>query len=327
MLLSSTLSALAIALIADRIAGEPEWLWGRLPHPVVLFGRAIEQLESRWNNPDLSFRAQQRRGVVVLAGLTLSGLAAGAAIEAVLPAGVPGILALGLMASTLLAHRSLADHVSAVAAALRARGVQGGREAVALIVGRDVGELRVSGVARAAIESAAENFSDGLVAPAFWFALLGMPGLIVYKLVNTADSMIGHRTPRYEAFGWAAARLDDALNFIPARLSAALMVIAAPVVGGSARAALEAAWRDAPRHRSPNAGWPEAATAGSLGLALGGPRSYGDVSVEGAWLNQHGRAEAGEGDIGAALRLIDVSWAILAAAVAGGALTVLWSGR
>jgi adenosylcobinamide-phosphate synthase len=172
------------------------------------------------------------------------------------------------------------------------------------------------GIARAAIESAAENFSDAVVAPAFWYLLLGLPGLLIYRAVNTADSMIGHRTPRYLAFGWAAARFDDFLNLVPARLSALLIVATAAMAGCDARAAVRAARQDAPKHKSPNAGWPEAALAGALGLALGGPRRYGSEAVDGAWLNAAGRPDASPDDIGAAVRLIDGAWALLLMIVA-----------
>ena len=165
--------------------------------------------------------------------------------------------------------------------------------------------------ARAAIESAAENFSDAVVAPALWYLAFGLPGLFVYKIVNTADSMIGHRSLRYEAFGWASARFDDLLNVIPARIAAGLIAAAAALTGRSGRGAAAAAWRDARRHKSPNAGWPEAAVAGALGLALGGPRRYGDLAVDGAWLNERGRADTAPTDIRATLRLLDAAWAIL----------------
>jgi adenosylcobinamide-phosphate synthase len=229
-----------------------------------------------------------------------------------------------LVVAVFLAQKSLLDHVRRVAQALGTGGADAGRKAVAMIVGRDTSVLDGAGVSRAAIESAAENFSDGLVAPVFWYALLGLPGLLVFKVVNTADSMIGHRSPRYEAFGWAAARLDDLMNLIPARLSALLIAAAAALAGGAAGHAAAAAWHDARFHRSPNAGWPEAAAAGALGLALGGPRRYGNLIVEGAWLNGQGRSEAGPDDIFAAIRLIDTAWALLLTAVM---LIALWRGQ
>jgi adenosylcobinamide-phosphate synthase len=176
--------------------------------------------------------------------------------------------------------------------------------AVSRIVGRDPEALDEAGVCRAAIESTAENFSDGIVAPAFWYLIAGLPGILAYKAVNTADSMIGHRSDRYRAFGWAAARLDDLLNYIPARISGALLTAAAPAVGGSAKGALNAMLRDARKHRSANAGWPEAAMAGALGLALAGPRIYASGRVEDAWMNASGRPNAKPSDIASALRLL-----------------------
>jgi adenosylcobinamide-phosphate synthase len=173
-----------------------------------------------------------------------------------------------------------------------------------MIVGRDPDQLDEAGVCRAAIESCAENFSDGVVAPAFWLALLGLPGLIAYKAINTADSMIGHLNPRYQAFGWATARLDDLVNLIPARLSGLLVAIVAPVAGGATIAALKVMWRDAGKHRSPNAGWPESAAAGALGLALAGPRRYGERIVDDAFLNAEAGKAATPDDIGRALHLL-----------------------
>src|SRR5690554_4671448 len=199
--------------------------------------------------------------------------------------------------SSLVAQKSLYDHVAAVARGLEQGGLEGGRKAVSLIVGRDPESLDQAGVARAAIESLSENFSDAVVAPVFWAALFGLPGLLAYKAVNTADSMIGHRTPRHAAFGWAAARLDDAVNLIPARL-AGLRIAGAALLLPGARAgnALRAMGRDAPRHRSPNAGWQEAAMGGALGLALAGPRRYGGQVVEDAWMGAGGRTDAGPAD-------------------------------
>jgi adenosylcobinamide-phosphate synthase len=214
-----------------------------------------------------------------------------------------GIIAVAALASTLLAQRSLGAHVARVADALEYEGLTAGRAAVAHIVGRDTAALDEAGVARAAIESLAENFSDGVVAPAFWMAIAGLPGAAVYKAINTADSMIGHRTERHEAFGWAAARLDDLVNLPASRLSA-LLIAAAAVAHGPERAAAawRATWRDAHRHRSPNAGYPEAAMAGALGLALGGPRVYGGVAVDDGLMG-NGRREATAADIRAALAL------------------------
>jgi adenosylcobinamide-phosphate synthase len=207
----------------------------------------------------------------------------------------------------------LADHVSAVARALRL-SVPEGRRAVAMIVGRDTAAMDGPAVARSAIESGAENFSDGVVAPAFWFAVAGLPGLLAYKLVNTADSMIGHRTPRHESFGWASARLDDLLNLVPARLSALLLWITGP----------RGDWRgivaDARLHRSPNAGWPEAAMARVLDVALSGPRSYHGKMRDYPWVHPRGRTAIGAPEIESAVRTLWRAWAILLALALLGAL-------
>ncbi len=237
-----------------------------------------------------------------------------------------GLLVLAVLASTLLAQRSLHAHVARVAVALETAGLPAARQAVAQIVGRDPDALDEAGVARAAIESLAENFSDGVVAPAFWMAIAGLPGAAIYKAINTADSMIGHRTPRHEAFGFAAARLDDLVN-LPASRLAALLIIAAAALGKdtSARGAWRAVWRDASRHRSPNAGYPEAAMAGALGLALAGPRQYGGVLVADATMGD-GRRDAAAADILAALALYRRADALLIALFAAVAAIVIATG-
>jgi adenosylcobinamide-phosphate synthase len=227
-----------------------------------------------------------------------------------------GLIAVAVVASTLIAQRSLHRHVADVATALEQSGVIAGRTAVAKIVGRDTGALDAAGVARAAIESLAENFSDAVVAPVFWMAIAGLPGAALYKAINTADSMIGHRTPRHEAFGWAAARLDDLVNLPASRLSALLLIAAAALnKTASAAAAWRAVLRDASRHRSPNAGYPEAAMAGALGLSLAGPRVYGGVKVDDAAMGD-GRRDATAADIRRALTLYRYADAILIALVA-----------
>jgi adenosylcobinamide-phosphate synthase len=218
-----------------------------------------------------------------------------------------------VVAAILLAQRSLAQHVGAVADALRL-SVGDGRLAVAQIVGRDTAAMDGSDVARAAIESAAENLSDGVIAPVFWFVVAGLPGLVAYKVVNTADSMIGHRTPRHKEFGWAAARLDDVLNLIPARLTALLIAVAA-----RAPHALPVIWRDASLHRSPNAGWPEAAMAASLGVALAGPRSYHGERRDYPFVNGEGRHDIGADQIDAAVHLLWRTWGL-----ALGLVVLLW---
>lgn len=290
------------ALLLDAALGEPRWLWDRLPHPAVLMGRAVGYAEARLNH------GGQRRlkGVLAMVGLGLGALALGFGIQAVPDGGVLEVVA----AAVLLAQRSLVQHVQAVGDALRI-SLPGGRRAVSMIVGRDVAALDEAGVSRAAIESAAENLSDGVIAPAFWFLVGGLPALILYKITNTADSMIGHRTPRYEAFGWAAARFDDLLNLVPARLTALLIAVThgwldpRPIL------------RDAPLHRSPNAGWPEAAMAPVLGVALSGPRSYHGELRDFPWVWDEGRRDAGPDDIDAACgALWRAWWGMLALTVA-----------
>jgi adenosylcobinamide-phosphate synthase len=287
---------LVLALLLDAAFGEPRALWDRLPHPAVLMGRAVDWTDRRLND--------RTRGRGVLALLLLAG---GAGVLGLLLHAALGALAEVVLGAILLAQRSLVEHVRDVARALRLSPGEG-RRMVARIVGRDTGGMDEAAVARAAIESAAENFSDGVVAPAFWFAVAGLPGLLIYKVVNTADSMIGHRTPRHEAFGWAAARADDALNWIPARLSALLIRLA----GG--RGAWSAIAADARLHRSPNAGWPEAAMARALGVALAGPRSYHGRMQAFPFVHPEGRHAIGAPEIEAATAVLWRAWGLLLAA-------------
>lgn len=300
-------AALAVALVLDAAFGEPKWLWDRAPHPAVVMGRAVGWLDARLNRG-----AQARAMGVIALGLLVMGAGAVGIILAEL-----GWVFEVLGAAILLAHRSLLDHVRAVALGLRT-SVADGRAAVAMIVGRDVETLDRAGVARAAIESGAENFSDGVVAPAFWFLVAGLPGILIYKVVNTADSMVGYRTPRHEAFGWASARLDDVLNWVPARLTAGLI---AAVHG---RLFDRGYWarvrRDAGLHRSPNAGWPEAALAPVLDVALAGPRIYHGNREDFPFVHPEGRRDPGPEDIDAACRTLWRVWLGLFVVVAVAAI-------
>ena len=317
---SNTLFIVVAALAFDALIGDPDWLWRRLPHPVALIGSLIEFLDRMLNREAWPPSRRKAAGVVVVTFLVaLSGLI-GFLAEAALQHIVFGNIALGLIASVLVAQRSLYQHVAEVRSAFAEGGLADARVAVSMIVGRDPEQLDEAGVSRAAIESCAENFSDGVVAPVFWLALLGLPGLIAYKAINTADSMIGHRTARHEFFGWAAARLDDLVNFIPARLSGLLLAIVAPIANGAIEIALKVMRRDAPTHRSPNAGWPESAMAGALGLALAGPRRYGEHIVDDPFLNADTRKEATPGDIGRALDLYAAACLLQAAVYAALAL-------
>ncbi|WP_339853163.1 adenosylcobinamide-phosphate synthase CbiB [uncultured Nisaea sp.] len=301
--LQSTAGILCLALVLDALIGDPPALWRRLPHPVVLFGALIGWGEARWNRVDAGDAARRQGGVLLVVLLLLAAALTGWLLHRLVSFVSYGWLLEAAIASVFLAQRSLHDHVIAVAKAFEADGLPGARRAVSMIVGRDPEQLDEGGVSRAAIETAAENFSDGVVAPAFWYLLAGLPGLLAYKALNTADSMIGHKNARYQEFGWAAARLDDLANLIPARFSAALIWAAAFVTPrGHARSSFRATLRDARLHRSPNAGWPEAAMAGALGLRLAGPRVYSGKKVEDAWMGAGG-ADAGMGDIRRALVL------------------------
>lgn len=298
-----TVTLTLAALLIEAVVGYPDRLVRSIGHPVTWIGRLIRALERNCNS-DTATPARRRALGLITVLLIVSIVAV---VTLVIERGLLllpfGLIGVGVLASALIAQRSLHEHVARVADALDNAGVTGGREAVSHIVGRDVAVLDVAGIARAAIESLAENFSDGVVAPVFWMLIAGLPGAAVYKAVNTADSMIGHRTPRYQAFGWAAARLDDLLNLPASRLSAFLIIAAASVTPrASASGAWRAVRRDAGRHRSPNAGYPEAAMAGALGLALAGPRSYGGVRVDDTLMGD-GRRAADAGDIRAALGL------------------------
>jgi len=261
------------ALVLEALVGYPAWLYRRLSHPVVAVGAAIDWLERTWNRPVRSASVRKALGVCAVVLWVGAAIAAGASLDRTLKAQVWGFPVWVAIATVGLAQKSLHQHVVAVERPLKAQDLPSARAAVAQIVGRDVDRLDPSGVSAAAIESLAESFSDGIVAPAFWLLVGGLAGLFAYKVVNTADSMIGHLESRYRAFGWAAARTDDLMNLIPARLTGALIALAG--AGG---------WsvmvRDAPRHASPNAGWPEAAMAGALGLQLGGPAVYDGEILE-----------------------------------------------
>lgn len=300
---TDTLLITLAALVADAIIGDPDWLWRRLAHPVTLFGRAIAALDRALNREAWPPARRKFFGIVAVLLLVSAALLAGYVLEAITPRGLAGDIALGLAASTLIAQRSLYQHVARVRAAFGTGGLKAARDAVSLIVGRDPNSLDESGVSRAAIESCAENFSDGVVAPTFWLALLGLPGLLAYKAINTADSMIGHRSDKYRDFGWASARLDDLVNLVPARFAGLLLALAAPAVRGSIASALKTMWRDARHHRSPNAGWPESAVAGALGIKLAGPRRYAEGVVDDPCLNADG-GDAAPADIRRTLRML-----------------------
>ncbi len=326
-MIATSFAICAVALVVEAWLGYPNALFARIGHPVTWVGAALAALDARLNRDDLPAPARRARGFAALAALLVVSLGLASAVEAIafaLPHAA-ALLITGLLASTCLAQRSLDTHVLAVADALETQGLAAGRAAVAKIVGRDTAGLDEAAIARAAIESLAENFADGVMAPAFWLALGGLPGGIGYKAVNTADSMIGHLTPRHAAFGFAAAKLDDLVNWPASRLAALWLVAAAALTpGASAGDAWRIMRRDARGHASPNAGWPEAAMAGALGLSLGGPRVYAGRQIEDATIGDGTRA-ADAGAIRRALTLYRVACGLEIAVAILAALALAWA--
>ncbi|HVZ03337.1 adenosylcobinamide-phosphate synthase CbiB [Hyphomicrobium sp.] len=313
MSVATALFVLIAALCTEAAFGYPQSLYRTVGHPVIWIGALIGKLDQTLNRDDLSDSTRKTFGVLALALIITVPVIIAWVIERALEPSWLGKLVIALLASTLIASRSLYEHVRDVARALDDKGLEAARRAVGRIVGRNPQTLDEHGVARAAIESLAENASDGVTAPVFWFAVLGLPGLAAYKAINTADSMIGHRTLRHEQFGWAAARLDDVVNLPASRLTGLLLTMAACVVpNGSPGEALRAMRRDARHHRSPNAGWPESAMAGALGLRLNGPKTYGTARVEDAYMGD-GRRNVTAADITHALQLSSVAWALMLA--------------
>lgn len=315
---------LILAIGVDALIGDPPALWRQVPHPVTVIGRLITLLDNRLNRETRSFNTRRVRGVITLVALVFLSAYLGFIIHDLAVHLKQVLLIETILVAILIAQRSLYDHVLRVMQALQHDGLVAGRSAVSHIVGRDPNSLDIYGVARAGIESLAENFSDGVIAPILAYAVAGLPGLFVYKTVNTLDSMIGHKNPRYLAFGWASARFDDLLNLVPARITGLLLVMAACFVPHAAPGrALLTMMRDAPKHRSPNAGWPEAAMAGALGLALAGPRRYGLDVVDDAWMGD-GRAKATHQDIKRSLFLYGVAALIMVLVLALGMILLVF---
>jgi adenosylcobinamide-phosphate synthase len=310
-------AALALfAMLIELCIGYPERLVRVIGHPVTWIGALIGGLDRLFNR-DMTPALRRLAGILAVA-LALGVVGAISFVVQWQLLRLPfGVVPVAVLASALIAQRSLHRYVANVASALELQDLDAGRKAVSHIVGRDTARLDRAGIARAAIESLAENFSDGIVAPVFWLVVAGLPGAALYKAINTADSMIGHRTPRYADFGWTAARLDDLVNLPASRLAALLLILASVLRDdASAGAAWRAVRRDAARHRSPNAGYPEAAMAGALGLSLAGPRFYAGIRVEDAFMGD-GRREAEAKDIRRALALYRCADAILLALLAG----------
>ena len=315
-----------LALLTEATLGYPDRVLRAIGHPVTWIGRMIDLLDRLLNRDTSTGSGRKAAGFVAAFLIAVVPAVAAYGIERGLSLLSFGFVIVGILASSLLAQRSLHQHVARVAEALEREGLGGGRRAVSQIVGRDPDVLDEAGVARAAIESLAENFSDGVVAPTLWLAVGGLAGGVAYKAVNTADSMIGHKTARHRDFGFASARLDDLVNLPASRLSALLIILAAAISNGaSPSGAWRAVFRDARHHRSPNAGWPEAAMAGALGLALAGPRVYGGVLVDDGTMGD-GRRDANARDIRAALKLYRRADMILIALVASLALAVIAPG-
>lgn len=299
-----TLLILTTALLIDRVLGDPPWLWSRIPHPVVVFGKAIAFFDRQFNGRGLAGPDRRAYGIMSIVALLIASVIAGWLMHRLLArAGHFGTLVEILIVAVLLAQKSLSDHVAAVAKGLREDGLAGGRRAIAMVVGRDPEALDQAAISRAAIETLAENFSDGVVAPALYYAIFGLPGIFAYKMLNTADSMIGHKTARHLQFGWASARLDDLANWPAARLSALLIAGGGWIERGlmAGRRALTTAFTDHGLHRSPNSGWPESAMAGALDVALAGPRVYAGEQVQEPMQNAAGRRALGPADIDAAI--------------------------
>ena len=290
--------ALLIIFVLDRLIGDPVWLWGRISHPVVWMGKAIGFLERQFNLTKYSPSQRQQYGMIAMTLLIASTLSLGYFLHQL------GLVVELLVASIFLAGKSLLQHLSAIYRPLKRGEIETARQALAKIVGRDTKHMDESGIAKAAIESAAENLSDGLIAPLFWYGVLGLPGLLTYKLVNTADSMIGYKNERFLHYGFFAAKCDDWLNWMPARLTAILIAILALKDVKTAKRCFRVMAKDAPKHASPNAGYPEAAMAGLLNITLGGKRSDEGVISNAPLLNPSGKKQLQSQDLARAIKAI-----------------------
>ena len=314
---SNNLLVLILAIIVDAVAGDPRWLYSRIPHPIVIIGHQIELLDRFFNRTHYPPVTRKLLGVISVLIIVSSAWLVGWLIAWSCNQVSFGVLLQALIVSIFLAQNSLYQHVASVAKACKADDLINARSQISHIVGRDPNSLDQRAISRAAIESLSENFSDGVVAPIFWYVVGGLPALIAYKALNTSESMIAYLTDKYADFGWCAARFDDAANFIPARLSAIIITIAAFIIpSATGKSAFTTAIRDAKKHRSKNAGWPEAAMAGALGIKIAGPRNYDGILVEDAWMGD-GIANVDASHIFMALRIycvaciLNVFWLIL----------------
>ena len=274
MILITDLLPLMLAWVMDLWLGDPM----QLPHPVVGFGKLIAKGERTWNKG----KGRQWKGALMAIALVVGTYVVSACLLGLLP-GVLHTLASALLIFYCLAGTTLIREVREVFRAVD-RSLEEGRIQVARIVGRDTSELSAQEVRTAALETLAENLSDGVIAPLFWYALLGVPGMLAYKMVNTLDSMIGYRNERYKDFGCFAARLDDVANYLPARLTALLMVLASGRIS-----LIKFVWKYGDQHASPNSGYPEAALAGILDCRFGGPHNYFGQEVWKPFIGEHER--------------------------------------
>lgn len=319
---------LLLAIILDMVVGDPDWLWRKFPHPVVGFGKVISILDQRLNRIRDNRQMRKKLGILALVIMLLLALVAGLILVGL--TGQLGIIGFAIeivIVAVLIAQKSMSDHISAVIEPLSKGDIEGARTAVSMIVGRQTAEMETSDVARSSIESLAENFSDGVVAPIFWYAILGLPGIFMYKMLNTADSMIGHKTVEHEDFGWASAKLDDVANWLPARISAVLIAFAALISLGvqSFKKAIWTVLNNASLHRSPNAGWPETAMAGALGIVLSGPRTYNGKITHEPYLNPTGRLKLTHLDLEAASKLFWLACIIEAVFIAFTLTLSVWA--
>ena len=307
---TTIIAAVILAMMIDRLLGEPDWLYRQMHHPVAFIGRSITWFESQLLDVNAQPSRQRYLGIAVLFVLVIAGIIAGWSLEWLLSKLPLALIWIAVPIAMFLAHRSLIDHVKDVALGLE-QNVQAARKSVARIVGRDPEVLDEHGIARAAVESLAENLSDAVIAPLFWTLVGGLPGLIVYKTVNTLDSMIGYQNDRYRHFGWASARFDDLLNLIPARITALLLIGASVAVReANPGEGLRIMRRDARQHRSPNAGYPEAAMAGTLNFKLSGPRAYHGGMTKQPWVGD-GSKELASKDVLRAVGLANTTWLLV----------------
>ena len=277
-----------IAVIVDAIWGDDHWIWRKFKHPVALVGRFINFLDVEFNRNEFSESSRTFNGFIVIIMSIIIIWFLSSIIEGLLFGNIIGNLILGLIISILLAGKSLFVHVKDIYDDFMRDDLDNAKINLSKIVSRKVDEYDESAITRGAIESLSENLSDGYVAPLFWLLIAGLPGIFIYKFINTADSMIAYKNDKYHNFGKCTAYLDDILNFIPARLSSLLQVFASFVLKENWQQALLCIKQDASKSPSPNSGWPESAMAGALDISLGGDNFYDGELIKSDWINGSG---------------------------------------